>query len=87
MREYIYRCDTCKKVLSNPTDKGSSIPHLNLKDASMFFSYFSKKENKWKQEKFNFPCKEHHFCGGKCAGKFVDIFVGITSKLKKNDIS
>jgi len=84
MKEYLYRCDECKAILSNPTNPKESQAHLNLKNIEMYFSYFSKSVNDWKQEKFVFPCQEHHFCNGKCAGRFVDKKVGeITAKIKE----
>ena len=82
-RAYVYKCNQCNKILSYPDKPKDSIEHLNVKGVQLFLSYYSKTHKQWQQEKFPFPCKEYHFCNGKCLGLFVDANVGaVTERIK-----
>ena len=83
-RDYIYRCDECNAVFSNPQDPKRNVEHLNIKTAEVFFSHYSKTNKNWEQTKLNIPCAEYHFCSGRCLGKFVDKKVAeVTEKIKE----
>ena len=83
-RDYIYRCDECNTIFSNPLEPKKNIEHLNIKNGEVLFDYFSTKEKKWLQQKVNLDCQEYHFCNGKCLGKYLDKKISeVTVKIKE----
>lgn len=75
MRIQIWRCDQCKKVLSD-FSSNIAIPHISIEIVSYKKAGWANPREGWNLQ--NTVGSIIHFCNGKCLGKFFD-----ARKLKK----